>query len=113
MSLEGTLHANERRHASRRFYQIINYFDATEDAPTCGTSYSRPRLIRLTYEYSLSEQSRDLLLQAFFRALRLDPDDVADVTFEGGDHQQMRSAVVGFAEHLLDNFFLPRMLCLA
>lgn len=111
MSVEGILHPKERSHASRRFYQIINHLDATEDASTYSTSYNRPRLIRLTYEYALSEQSRNLLLQAFFRALRLDPDDAAEVTFEDGDHQQMRSDVANFADHLLDNFFLPCMFC--
>lgn len=42
-----------------------------------GTTYSRTLLIRYTYDYARSEESRDVFLQAFFRSMRLslDADD--------------------------------------
>jgi len=102
------LSANQRNHASRRFYQIINHFDVTGDArPTRGT-YNVPRLIRLTYEYALSEESRDLFLQAFFRALQLRLDDEEDVDLGGNREENIRADMVGFSEYLMDNFYLPR-----
>lgn len=113
VSLEGivdflpppALSDQQRINASRRFYSIVNHFDNGEN-PTGGVSYNRPRLIRLTYEYALSNESRDLILQAFFRSLGLALDDEAEVVF-GGQEDDIRSNVYGFAEYLMDNFFLP------
>ncbi|KAI5861110.1 hypothetical protein GGS23DRAFT_612060 [Durotheca rogersii] len=102
-----SLSSDQRNRASRRFYQIVNHFDVdAEIEPSRGASYNRPRLIRLTYEYALSEDSRDLLLQAFFRSIRLDFDDEGDVIFGDGE-EELRQDMIGFAEYLMDNFFLP------
>lgn len=107
-----SLSPQQRSNASRRFYQITNHFDINEEIPPgWGVSCNRPRLIKLIYEYALSEESKDLLLRAFFQALRLNLDDVEDVIIEGRE-DELRLDVIGFAEYLMDNFFLPRILFL-
>jgi len=102
------LSASQRNHASRKFYQIVNHFDVAGDARPARGTYNVPRLIRLTYEYALSEESRDLILQAFFRALELRLDDPEDVALGGEQGENIRADMVGFAEYLMDNFYLPR-----
>lgn len=101
-----SLSSNQRRHARRRFYQIIDHFDVDDGqaGQIRGTSYNRPRLVRLTYEYALAEESRALFLQAFFRSVQLPIDDEEDVVFENIE-QRIQSDVLGFAEYLIDNFF--------
>ena len=109
-SLDNSLTESQRNHGSRRFLQIISYFDVDDGAAAgeaYGATYNRPRLVRLTYEYALSDESRDLLLQAFFRCIQLRLDDEGDVALD--DLERIRSDVVGFAEYLMDSFYLPRM----
>lgn len=52
-----------------------------EAAAVRAGSYNRPRLIRLTYEYARSDESRDLLLQSFFQPLGLSLSTEEDITF--------------------------------
>ncbi|KAK0735548.1 hypothetical protein B0T21DRAFT_402271 [Apiosordaria backusii] len=94
-----------RDQARRKFYRIINHFEATESSDRTGRSYNRPLLIRLTYEYSCSETSQDIYLRAFFQSVALPingEDD--DVDFSNAE---LEPALVRFAEHLFDNLFLP------
>lgn len=53
------LPANERAHAQRRFYSIIDHYG---DHIGVREDYSRHLLIRYTYEFSRSESSKDTLL---------------------------------------------------
>lgn len=101
------LTADQRAVAIRRFYHIIGYFSAKETVVDDGpaTTYNRPALVRLTYEYALSDESKDLLLQAFLNAMELELDydgNDANIDLEG-----LRPRLFGFANHLMDSFFLP------
>jgi hypothetical protein len=117
-SLEGVINfsnksplgVDERAQAKRRFYHIVNHFEATDDGSSgsSGTStrYNRPLLIRLTYEYARSEVSQDGFLQAFFQTMALSMDQDVDLSDEKLE-EEVRSTLVGFADYLMDNFFLP------
>lgn len=95
--------AAERTVARRRFYRIINHFqDANE---SCHSQYSRPVLIRLTYEYARSEESRDLFLRAFFKSIGLPV--ISDNDSDFANKEGLSSAIAIFADYLIDNFFLP------
>ncbi|KAI1157327.1 hypothetical protein F5B18DRAFT_657801 [Nemania serpens] len=87
-----------RNHASRRFHDICHHFDTGLSAD----NYSRPRLVRSTYECSLSPESGDYFLRFFFKAVDLPIDGREPINF--GD---MRAKFLDFAEYLFDNFFLP------
>ncbi|KAI0173167.1 hypothetical protein GGR52DRAFT_542148 [Hypoxylon sp. FL1284] len=101
-SAEPPLEAAQRTVAVRRFYRIIEHFETSSNSGDVSP-YKRPQLVRFTYEYALSEESRDNLLRAFFRAMALSMgDDNQSIDFE-----ELRSIFLGFADHLLDNFFLP------
>ncbi|KAK1754159.1 hypothetical protein QBC47DRAFT_385899 [Echria macrotheca] len=104
-SSEVPLEAGQRDQAKRKFYHIINYFEAAElRSDGSRRPYNRPLLIRLTYEHSSSEESQDIFLRAFFRSVALPIEGEDDVDF---DDTELEPAVVRFAEHLFDNFFLP------
>lgn len=128
-SLEGILDfsstvplaAEQRQQARRKFYHIVQHFEATRAEPAQinknagkrGTRYNQPLLVRLTYENARSEESRDVFLRAFFRsmALSLDGEDLkSDFDVDFGNETveaDLRSSLIGFAEYLIDNFFLP------
>ncbi len=101
------LEPRQRDQARRKFYDIINYFEATESKSdgTRSSHYNRPLLVRLTYEHSRSEESQDIFLQAFLQSVAIQIDSEDDVDF---DNPELKAALVRFAEHLFDNFFLPR-----
>jgi hypothetical protein len=101
-SMEPTLGADQRAAARHKFHRIIDYFNTDTGNPSDRGLYNRPQLIRFTYQYALSEQSRDNLLRAFFQAMTLSVNGDDDFDFEA-----LRSNFFGFADYLLDNFFLP------
>jgi hypothetical protein len=107
LSFEPPLEPVQRDQAKRKFYHIVNYFEAAESAS--GHPYNRPLLVRLTYEYSRSEESQDIFLRAFFLSVELSIDSDDGLNFSNTDSERdLRSALVSFAEHLFDHFFLPR-----
>ncbi|KAI1144694.1 hypothetical protein F4825DRAFT_387146 [Nemania diffusa] len=87
-----------RNHASRRFHDICQHFDTGLSVD----DYSRPRLVRSTYECSLSQESEDYFLRVFFKAVDLLIDGSEPINFE-----DVRAKFFEFAEYLFDNFFLP------
>ncbi|KAJ8122692.1 hypothetical protein ONZ43_g1170 [Nemania bipapillata] len=91
---------SQRASAKHKFNLITEHFEV--DNGSLNTQYSPSRLVRLTYEYALSEESRDNFLRAFFQAtaLSIEGNDDSDI-------EDFRSPFFGFADHLLDNFFLP------
>ncbi|KAL7620219.1 hypothetical protein AAE478_009212 [Parahypoxylon ruwenzoriense] len=101
VSTEPPLGTDQRANAKRRFYRIVEHFDAGNNDD--GNPYSRSRLIRYTYEYAISEVSQDNFLRAFFRAMALSIDEDEDTD----NFEPPRSGFFDFAEYLLDNFFLP------
>lgn len=92
------LEAELRDHASRRFHDLCQHFDTGIPVD----NYSRPRLVRSTYEHSLSEESGDYFLRFFFKAVDLPIDGNEPISL--GD---VRAKFFEFAEYLFDNFFLP------
>ncbi|KAI0395147.1 hypothetical protein F5Y17DRAFT_424636 [Xylariaceae sp. FL0594] len=94
------LRTDQRSVAKDRFDRITNFFNT--DDPSDRSPYNRSQLIRSTYEYALSEQFQDNLLRAFFQAMTLSLDDDGDINFD-----ELRPKFVGFADYLLDSFFLP------
>lgn len=86
-----------RSRASRRFHDICQHFDTGIPVD----NYSRPRLVRFTYEHSLSPESRDYFLRVFFRAVDLEIGGDEPVSFEN-----VRPKFFQFGDHLFDNFFL-------
>ncbi|KAI3318350.1 hypothetical protein HD806DRAFT_314067 [Xylariaceae sp. AK1471] len=97
------LDSNQRTNAQRRFYRIVKHFEIDDD--NNPTQYNPPRLIRLTYEHALSEKSQDNFLRAFFLALALSIDEPA----AEDDTEDLRSPFFGFADYLMDSFYLPRL----
>ncbi|SCO90097.1 uncharacterized protein FRV6_14225 [Fusarium oxysporum] len=92
--------------ASRRFYQIVNHFDASGSGN--NGEYDRIKLVCLTYEYARSEESKGNFLSAFFQSAALPMDgeeaiDLGDADLEA----ELRTSLFNFAEYLFDNFFLP------
>ncbi|KIH87477.1 hypothetical protein SPBR_05011 [Sporothrix brasiliensis 5110] len=112
LSPQPPLGPSQRARARRIFYRIAERFEAAEppiDPRARPPTYSQPLLVRLTFEYARSEESRDIFLRAFFKAMALDLDAA-----EGGDDPdpeldfgELRPLFVGFADYLMDNFFLP------
>lgn len=100
-STKPPLETNQRIKAKDEFYHIVNHFDNAEAHGKEGP-YKRSRLIRYTYEYALSETSKDNFLRAFFGATGLQIGEKED-----RDIAQIESAFFEFANYLLDNFFLP------
>ncbi|KIH95185.1 hypothetical protein SPBR_03549 [Sporothrix brasiliensis 5110] len=100
----------QRANATRVFYRIVEHFDALDNHDgNRGRShtYSQPRLVRYTYEYALSEESRDIFLRAFFKAVALGLDENELGEDRELDFENLNPLFSGFAEYLLNNFFLP------
>lgn len=104
-----SLTAAEHVSASRRFHLLINKLDEDDNK----TEYDRVKLVRLTYKYALSEESRINFLRAFFEIIQLplDGDGTGDTDIDLGEEDQMnsfRESTFSFADYLFQNFFLPR-----
>ncbi|KAK3903640.1 hypothetical protein C8A05DRAFT_14411, partial [Staphylotrichum tortipilum] len=109
------LTAGERSRYVGRFYRIVEHFDGAGWTPSWSSpldrgrrQYSRPRLVRLTYEYARSETSKDIFLRGFFwsMALPILADNEADLDLEG-DQDALGSHLFRFAEYLFSYFFFP------
>lgn len=103
----------QRTQAVSRFCRIVEYFEAAEKQGNgYDDGYNRPALIRLTFEYPRSPDSQDRLLGTFFRSLALGMFEDSDGVDLACDHvvAGFRSHVLGFADFLMTNFFLPRVL---
>jgi len=108
----------QRSRAEQKFYRIVRHFEAAEDRThgsnsntnndnnTNSSQCNRPLLVRLTYEYARSRESQDIFLRALFHSMALSLDDQDDVDLEC-NQEQLCAALLLFADHLFDNFFLP------
>lgn len=107
-SAQSPLEPGLRLSASRRFYQIVNHFDVSGSGS--NGEYDCIKLVRLTYKYARSEESRGNFLRAFFQsvALPMDGDKAIDVGDADLD-TELHCSLFNFAEYLFDNFFLPWM----
>ena len=104
------LNAAQRSQAEQKFYRIVRHFEAAEGGTrgsnSSSSQYSRPLLIRFTYEYARSRESQDIFLRALFHSMALSLDGEDDVDFEN-DEEHLRAALFLFADYLFDNLFLP------
>jgi len=103
------LEDRRRAQAKRQFYQIVDYFHNLEPAEPKkqrGTTYSRPLLIRYTYKYA-----RYVFFQSFFHSMGLPLDDSSQednrLDLDSGQLEGLSSVFFGFADYLVDDFFLP------
>lgn len=97
-----------RLSTSHRFYQIVNHFDVSGSG-SIG-EYDRVKLVRLTYEYVRSEESKGNFLRAFFQSAALPMDGDEAINLGDADLEaELRTTLFNFAEYLLDSFFLPCM----
>lgn len=113
-STRTSLSADQRARATHRFNHIVRHFELQSGSVGSrrqrDTQYSRPLLVRYTYEYARSEESRDIFLRAFFQSIQLSLDAMDDGDIDLGNEQvetDLRSALFAFSDYLLDNFFLP------
>lgn len=105
--------ADKRARVIARFRRIVGHLEAIDP----GKPFNRPSLVRLTFEYARSPVSQDRFLAFFFRTLGLGMVDNVDGNVDGGDGDvddlddvcsSLRESVLGIAEFLITNFFLPR-----
>ena len=111
-STQSPLGPHQRLSASRRFYQIVNHFDVPTTSSDTRSEYDRIKLVRLTYEYARSEESKGNFLRAFFQsaALSIDGDEGEAIDLSDADFvAELRTSLFNFADYLFDNFFLPCM----
>ncbi|KAK0718752.1 hypothetical protein B0T21DRAFT_295268 [Apiosordaria backusii] len=94
----------ERARANAKFHRIVDHFKEAADGQKKGP-YNRPLLVRLTYEYARSQESKDIFLRAFFQAMDVQIDGKNDIDFD--TDERLGSALTQFANHLVDHFFLP------
>ncbi|KID77229.1 uncharacterized protein G6M90_00g099530 [Metarhizium brunneum] len=101
------LREDERALAESRFRQIIEHYEAYERPPP-NTRYNRIELIRSTYNFARSGESKDNVLRAFFSAVGLPMKEPGDVDFSAKEiEDDILAKLTGFADYLIDNFFLP------
>ncbi|EFX01765.1 ATP-binding cassette transporter [Grosmannia clavigera kw1407] len=93
--------------ASRRFAALTSRFDVGDGRDSDSNDYDRVKLVRLTYEYARSEESRNNFLRASFEIASL-PMDTEEDNLDG-DTEHLHDALIDFADYLFDNFFLPSM----
>ncbi|EJT69103.1 hypothetical protein GGTG_13371 [Gaeumannomyces tritici R3-111a-1] len=125
-SLEGTmilpagtpalLPDDTRAQAKARLYHILENLEALAGAAAAANhrpqqGYNRPALVRLTYEYTISDQSKSLFLTSFFESLALPlTGNVTDADVDFGNTEVaagLGTSVDAFAEYLMNNFFSP------
>jgi hypothetical protein len=103
------LSESHRASAIRRFYQVIKHFDGN-NIKRGQDQYDRVKLVRFTYEYSTNQVSKDNVLIAVFEFLKLSISSEEDIDFEDATYRgQLKTHLYEFADYLIDNFFLPRM----
>ncbi|KAK3942059.1 hypothetical protein QBC46DRAFT_362907 [Diplogelasinospora grovesii] len=100
--------ANQLIQAQRKFYHIVDHLEPTVN----GSGYNRPRLVRLTYHYVSSSESREIFLQAFFGYTQLSigggVDSDQDVNFNNETVEgNLRKKVNDFADYLVRHLFMP------
>ncbi|WEW60682.1 hypothetical protein PRK78_006169 [Emydomyces testavorans] len=83
-----------------RFEKIIEYFSNSVNS---SEKYKPDLLIRYTYEFALSELSRDMLLRYFFTYIKIDINSTEAIDFD----ENLLDKLKDFADLLLNNFFVP------
>lgn len=108
-SLEGVINYDQlpplagarRSRAQDVLYRIVR---RVGDEAGIKEAYHRHLLIRHSYEFSASELSKDMFLRVFFSFMGFDIDDDAEIDT---DDSRLTDKLKGFADMLLDQFFIP------
>ncbi|KAM3547370.1 hypothetical protein ARSEF4850_010065 [Beauveria asiatica] len=101
------LEASQRSQAHGRFQEILDHYEGSVPP---NRQYKRPTLLRLTYHYASEGKSKDNVLRAFFDAIGLSINKNTSVDFSDKEtEERISSKLIGFADFLIDNFFLPRI----
>jgi hypothetical protein len=99
-----------REAAARLFNKLIDCVDDTLPASR-NDDYNRVKLVRLTYEYARTDESKGNFLRAFFDSAGIpivntfngEEVDLADADQRAALH----NSILNFADYLFENFFLP------
>uniref|UniRef100_A0A8H7NPJ1 HNH nuclease domain-containing protein n=1 Tax=Bionectria ochroleuca TaxID=29856 RepID=A0A8H7NPJ1_BIOOC len=99
-----------REAAARLFNKLIDCVDDTLPAGR-NDDYNRVKLVRLTYEYARTDESKGNFLRAFFDSAGIpivntfngEEVDLADADQRAALH----NSILNFADYLFENFFLP------
>ncbi|OAA53590.1 hypothetical protein SPI_09297 [Niveomyces insectorum RCEF 264] len=100
------LSAPERAQARTKFASITSHFE-TANPGLSSAPYDKLKLFRLTYEYSRSEESRDIFLLAFMQSAKLAIDDQPLDLTDRDVEASICSTISEFADFLIESFFLP------
>jgi len=120
-STTASLSADERSQATLIFHRIINYCSSHELLNTSGDAgrkYGRAKLVKLVYEYAISDVGRDNILRYFLASMVMESTEVEGfphilatlIDFDNLDISKKESIIKrvrDFADHLVDGFFLP------
>lgn len=107
------LEESDRARAESQFYQIVRHFEdacpgsGVDGSGSSNSQYRKPLLVRLTYEYARSRESRDIFLRAFLDFLSLPVDTENVDLYDQETCERLGTAVSHFADYLFKNFFLP------
>ncbi|OAA50504.1 hypothetical protein NOR_00954 [Metarhizium rileyi] len=99
------LQDTQRLQAKTLFYKIVGYYENQPNITT-NSPYDRPKLLRLTYEYAITEVSQDNILRSFFDSVGLSITGDVDLSCKEIE-ANVWSNLKGFADFLIDSFFLP------
>lgn len=101
---------DQRTRMTEIFKQIIGHYEPLQ--PKDGR-YKHVTLLKLTYEYVLSKESRDRFLKFFFESVKISVED--EFHFEDWDPErksEFESRLDACADFLVNSFFLPSKLAL-
>jgi len=115
---------HDRTQAAAIFQKIIKHCDSYELSHSLGSDreYKRGKLLKLVYDYALSDSGRDNVLRYFLTAITTLPAENPSIErdfshvlasledFEEKSTQekdQLLKGVQELADHLIDGFFLP------
>ena len=80
-SITASLSADERSQATLIFHRIISYCTSHELLNTSGDvgrKYGRAKLVKLVYEYAISDAGRDNILRYFLASMVMESTEVED-----------------------------------
>jgi len=102
---------DQRTRMTEIFKQIISHYEPLqpEDGP-----YKHITLLKLTYGYVLSNESRDKFLKYFLKSVKISVED--EFHFEAWDPKrksELASHLDACADFLVNSFFLPSELAFA
>ncbi|CAI6095256.1 unnamed protein product [Clonostachys chloroleuca] len=92
--------------AVRLFIRLIDCFDTLP--ADRNDDYNRVKLVRLTYEYACTDESKGNFLRVFFDSVGIvNTFDGEEVDLANADQRVLLyTSILNFADYLFENFFL-------